>query len=208
LKRKYPKVQRAVYDEPVDAVVYGILSENMSETAAQSVLKRLNGYFVDWNDLRVSRVEEIIEVLGDDTPVIKDVASALTRTLRAVFDQYNTVSLESLKKIGKRPAKQILEKMDGTSHFVVNYCMLTALQGHAIPLTKKMIEYLRNNQLVHPDADEQDIEGFLARQVSVENAYEFYTLLRRDSESRRVKAKTRKVKERKTKARRKVKIEK
>jgi hypothetical protein len=67
--------------------------------------------------------------------------------------------------------------------------MLTSLQGHAIPLTKKMIEYLKTNKMVHPEADEQDIEGFLARQVSAENAYEFYVLLRRESELHKVEAK-------------------
>jgi endonuclease III len=184
LKRKYPKPQKAIYDEPVDALIYAIVSENMSQTAAQSALKRFTDTFVDWNDLRVSSVEEIIEALGADTPVTRDTASALVAALRAVFCEYNKVGLEVLKKIGKRPAKQALEEMDGTSRFVVNYCMLTSLNGHAVPLTKKMIEYLRNNQLVHPDADEQEIEGFLARQVSSDSAYEFYTLLRRQSESR------------------------
>ena len=187
LKRKYPKVQRAAYDEPVDALVYAIVSENMSGTATQSAIRRFADYFVDVNDLRVSRAEEIVETLGEDTAVTRDIASTLIRALRAVFDKYDTVSLESLKRIGKRPAKKALEKMDGTSHFMVNYCMLTSLYGHAIPLTKKMIEYLRINQLVHPDADEQEIEGFLARQISAENAYEFYVLLRRQSESRRAK---------------------
>jgi len=200
LKRRYGKVQRIVYDEPVDALIYGILSENMSEAAAQSTLKKFMNYFVDWNDLRVSRVDEIMEVLGDDTPSSKEIASALTRTLKAVFEQYNAVSLAPLKKMGKRPAKRILEKMDGVSHFVVNYCMLTALQGHAIPLTKKMIEYLRNNQLVHPDADPRDIEGFLARQISAESAYEFYTLLRRDSESRKAVIRTDKAKRKQRKS--------
>ncbi len=185
LKRKYPKVQRAIYDEPVDALVYAIVSENMSETATQSAIKRFADYFVNSNDLRVSRVEEIIEVLGADTSVTRDIASRLTMALTAVFEKHNTVTLELLKKISKRPAKQALEKINGTSRFVVNYCMLTSLHGHAIPLTKKMIEYLRSNQLVHPDADEQQIEGFLARQISAENAYEFYALLRRRSESHR-----------------------
>jgi len=185
LKRKYPKVQRVAYDNPVDALVYAIVCENMSETAAQSAIKRFDDYFVDSNDLRVSRAEEIIEVLGADTSVTRDIASKLITALTAVFEKYNTVSLESLKKISKRPAKQALEKLSGTSRFVVNYCMLTSLHGHAMPLTKKMIEYLRNNQLVHPDADEQQIEGFLARQISAENAYEFYALLRRCSESQK-----------------------
>jgi hypothetical protein len=48
-----------------------------------------------------------------------------------------------------------------------------------------MIEYLRSNELVHAGADEREIEGFLARQVSAENAYEFYSLLRRQSEARK-----------------------
>jgi len=193
LKRKYPKLQKVIYDEPTDALVYAIVSENMSETMTKSVIKRFADNFVDWNDLRVSSTKEIIEVLEADTPVTGDLASALVRALGALFNKYNTVSLKALKKIGKRPAKQTLEKIDGTSSFVVNYCMLTSLQGHAIPLTKKMTEFLRSNQLVHPDADEQQIEGFLARQISAENAYEFYALLRRASESRRTaKTKTKK----------------
>ena len=198
LKRRHPKTQRVIYDDPVEAVVYAIISENISETATKSVIKRFANNFVDLNDLRVSLAEETVEVLGADTPVTRDTAFRLTGVLRTIFDKYNTVSLEALKKVGKRPAKQTLEKIDGTSHFVVNYCMLTSLQGHAIPLTKKMIEYLRSDQLVHPDADEQEIEGFLARQLSAKNAYEFYALLRRQSESRRTKTKKVKKKKKKT----------
>lgn len=196
LKGKRPKVQRVIYDEPVEALVYGIVSENISATAAQSALKRFADSFVDWNDLRVSREEETIEALGGDTPAARDTVWRLTTVLRAIFDKYNTVSLASLKRIGKRPARRVLEKIEGTSRFVVNYCVLTSLQGHAIPLTEKMIKYLRNNELVHAGADEQEIEGFLARQISAENGYEFYALLRRESESGRArrKKKTKKVK--------------
>jgi hypothetical protein len=57
------------------------------------------------------------------------------------------------------------------------------MQAHAVPLTKDMIEYLRKNGFIAPDADEEDIEGFLTRQVSAKDAYEFYALLRRESES-------------------------
>jgi len=185
LKRKYPRPQSAVYDEPVDALVYAIVSEQLSVTAAQSAIKRFADYFIGLNDLRVSRTEEIIEVLGANTPVTRDIALTLTTALGAVFQKYNTVTLKTLKKTGKKPARQVLEKMNCVSGFVIDYCMLTSLQGHAIPLTRKMMDYLRNNELVYPEADEQQIKGFLARQISAENAYEFYALLRRQSESRR-----------------------
>jgi len=185
LKRKYPVVQKAIYDEPVDALVYAIISAELSEPGAQSAIKRLADYFVDWNDLRISRAEEIIEAIGPEASAARDIASALTTALRAVFGKYNMVSLKALYKMSKRPAKGFLEKIDGTNRFVVDYCMLTSLHGHAIPLTKKMIEYLRSNELVHAGADEREIEGFLARQISAENAYEFYSLLRRQSEARK-----------------------
>ena len=206
LKRKYQKPEKVVYDEPLDAIVYAVISAELSETAAQSAVKRVADNFIDLNDLRVSLMEEIVEVLGTDTPVTRNMASTLTSVLRGAFDEYNTVSLEALKKIGKRPARQILEKMGSTSPFIVDYCILTSLQGHAIPLTRKMVEYLRSNQLVHPDADEQQIKGFLARQISAEKAYEFYALLRRHSESHKAETKARKVKAKK--ARKQVKTKK
>jgi len=182
-KYKQAKVKRVTYERVVDALVYAIVSENMAGSEADAAIKRFDDYFVDLNDLRVSRAEEIIEVLGEDRPVTRDITSRLISAFRAVFHEYNNVSLEKLKRSGKRPAKQALEKIDGTSRYVVNYCMLTSLQGHAIPLTKKMIEYLRNAELVHPEANEQEIEGFLAKQIPAADAYEFYALLRRESES-------------------------
>ncbi|MHC4110539.1 MAG: hypothetical protein ACYSUY_05650 [Planctomycetota bacterium] len=199
LKAKHPKVKKIAYDEPADALVYAIIGENMSGPATESAVKRFAGYFIDLNDLRVSQAEEVLEVLGENTPGTKKIFSTLTKALRNVFDEYNDVSLQALKKIGKRPARHVLEKMDGVSRFVVNYCMLTSLQSHAIPLTKRMIEYLRNNQLVGPDADELQIEGFLAKQISAENAYEFYVLLRRQSESRKTKKKKKTVRKAKAK---------
>ena len=204
LKRKYPEVQKVIYDEPVDALVYAIVSAELSEAAAQSAIKRFSDYFVDWNDLRISRrIEEIVEALGTDTSVARSTASALMAALRSVFNKYNMVSLKALSKMSKRPARGVLEKIDGTNRFVVDYCMLTSLQGHAIPLTKKMIEYLRSNELVHAGADEREIEGFLARQISAENTYEFYALLRRESEAREVRERKKAV--RKTKAKEKAK---
>lgn len=185
LCRKYPKVQKVNHEEVEYAVIYGIISEKMSEKATESAFKKLPNCFVDLNDLRVSRADEITETLGEDTPETRDIALTITRVLSGIYNNNNKVSLESLKKMGKRPAKQVLEKIDGISRFVVDYCMLTSLKGHAIPLTKTMIEFLKNNELVDPEADEDQIEGFLAKQISAKNGYDFYALLRRESEAKK-----------------------
>lgn len=185
LKRKHPKVEPATYDDPAEALISGIIREGMKEAAAQKAIKDIRGAFVDWNDLRVSRAEEITEALGEDTASSRATAFALTSVLKCIFDEHHKISLQYLKKLGKRPARQNLEKLEGVSRFVVNYCMLTSMQAHAIPLTTEMIEYLKRNEIIHADAQEQDVEGFLTRQVSAKDAYEFYTLLRRESESPR-----------------------
>jgi endonuclease III len=201
LGRKHPKVQEVSHEQVVDAIVHAIVSAELSEKATNSVIRRFADYFVDWNDLRVSRPEEIVEVLGRDTPAMRDIASTIIRVLNGIFSEYHKVGLEALKKVGKRPARQALEKIDGASRFVVDYSMVTALRGHAIPLTEKMIEYLRSNELVAPEADEQQIGGFLAKQISARNGYGFYVLLRRESEARksRKKKKTKTIRKKKSK---------
>jgi len=183
LNRKYPKVQKVAHEEPVDAIVYAIICSRLDNKTTEAAIKKFSEYFVDLNDLRVSRIEEIVEMLGEDTSVAKAVATTITTVLRSIFNTYHKVSLEALKKMGKRPARQVLEKMEGTNRFIVDYCMLTSLQGHAIPLTEGMIEYLKSKELVYPEADEQQIGGFLAKQISARKGYEFYALLRCESEA-------------------------
>ena len=204
LSRKYPKVQKVSHENVIDAVIYAVISADMSEKQTDSIIKKFTEYFVDWNDLRVSRAEEIVEVMGKDTTATTDIALALNKILTCIFNDYHKVSLETLKKIGKRPAKQALEKIDGITRYMVDYSLLTALGGHAIPLTDGMIKYLRSNELVNPDADDQQVGGFLAKQISARNGYEFYALLRHESESakekRKTKAKTTRKKKAETKA--------
>jgi endonuclease III len=183
LKQKAGKHSHVEYEEPVDALVFAVTSENLTESQSQTALKRLKDYFVDWNDLRVATIDEIIDVLGHDIIPARNIAAALISTLNAVFDKHNMLGLQSLRKLGKRPAKILLEKLSGITPFVVDYCMLTSMQGHAIPLTPQMIEYLKAGQFIDAEATYEEAEGFLCRLISIKNAYEFYSMLRHESES-------------------------
>ncbi|MFC1765724.1 hypothetical protein ACFL6U_27075 [Planctomycetota bacterium] len=196
LKKAYGKVEPVRYDDPVDALVYAMMSEPISERKAQTASKRFAEYFVDLNDLRVSRPEEIAEVIGQDSEAIRDMAAALSQALSSVFNAHHVVTLMELTKLGKRPAKQALEDINGITHFAISYCMVTALQSHAIPLTGRMIDYLKSEEYVHPSATPEVIEGFLSKQITAKDNYEFYFLLRTECESaarsRKIKTKTKK----------------
>ena len=189
LKRKGPRAANVTYEDPIDALVYAVVSEHITEKQAQTAFKNFTSYFLDLNDLRVSRPEEIMELLGEDKILTRQITLNLKKALQKIFDTHNIVSLIDLKKMGKRPVKETLEKIEGLSSFSVNYCMLTAFGGHSIPLTGKMLEYLKSGEYVHPQATEEEIEGFLTRQIPAKNGYEFYTLLRKASESEKKRQK-------------------
>lgn len=182
-KREHGKAEKPEYAMSTDAMIYAIVSENIPDSAAQTAVKKLSKHFVDWNDLRVSRPEEIVDVLGKDTPENRRIADALTQALFAIFNKYDVVNLDALKEGGKRQAKAILEKLLPSSRFVINYVVLTAFEGHSIPLTPRMLEYLKKNELVHKDSEIEEIEGFLERQIPASQAFEFYSIIRQEAES-------------------------
>ena len=176
-------------------------------------MKRIGEHFVDFNDLRVSLIPEIAEVLGKENKQNRQIATLLTKTLRYIFQKYHVLTLATLQKGGKRSARRSLEKIEGVTDFAVDYCMLTAINSHVIPLTENMIHHLKENGLVYPDSDKKEIEGFLTRQISARNGFEFYTLLRKESENvpgmpkakKKTQKKTKKKVIRKTKTRKKKK---
>ncbi|MCP4454243.1 MAG: hypothetical protein GY809_22510 [Planctomycetes bacterium] len=187
LKRTAKKVTPVTYDDPVEAIIYGILSEKVTERQAQTAWKRCQKHFVDLNDLRVARPDEIYDLFGKETEEIREVGLTLAKVLFAVFDKHHEMTLASLHDMGKRQARQELEELNGMSRYVLGYCMLTGLGGHAIPVTDRMVQYLQAFELVDPKADAATIEGFLAKQISAKDTMEFQAMLRHESESTALK---------------------
>ena len=196
LKRKHGKQTRSEYEDPVDAVIYAVISEDLTEKQTEQTLKKIKKNFVNINDLRVALVQEITETIrADDEKTALHIAARLKAILQAVFKKYNVVTLAPLNRMGKRFSRKILDNLNGTSEYVADYCTLTALNGHAVPVNATMLKYLRENELVHPKSDDADIRGFLTRLVNAKDAYQFYALLRAESERQQSKpAKKRTVK--------------
>lgn len=181
-RRQVSDSKPVVYEEPIEALIVGLISQIYPEGEARKIYKRIQNHFVDFNDLRVARNEEILEVMGDHSPQAQGTAQTLKQVLNQIFDRYDMLTLASLKSQGKRQGRKAIEDLDGISCFVVDYCFLTALNGHAVPLTKKMIDFLRQEELVHPEASEEEIHGFLERQIPSAKGWLFYSLLRSAAE--------------------------
>ncbi|MHC4292077.1 MAG: hypothetical protein ACYSTR_07685, partial [Planctomycetota bacterium] len=201
LKRKSAKHPMPQYDDPIKAVIFALVSEHVTEAVSARMYKRMIRHFVNFNDLRVSRREEILDVFGDSFESADKVAASVTKVLNTVFEKNDKVSLGALTQEGKRQAHKELSEVEGVTPFAVSYCFLTALDGHAIPLNSPMLEYLRDSELVYPTATDAEIAGFLERQIGASDAYDFYMLLRHEAEQARpaIKAKKAVAKKKQTK---------
>ncbi|MBN1341380.1 MAG: hypothetical protein JXQ73_01805 [Phycisphaerae bacterium] len=188
LKKEYGTPPKRDPTDPVDQLLFGILHRGTTTARAEKGLASLLGAMVDRNELRVSTPSELVELLGPGFQQATEKARALTQALNDVFARYHEIDLEDLKTKGKRDARKILEELDGVDPSTAAGIMLFSLDGHAVPVDENMLAVLREEELVHPDADVAEVQAFLERNVSASNAQAFTVLLRRYSEERAKKS--------------------
>lgn len=177
LRKLHDHPQVGPADDPVRRLAVAVLGEAAGEAAAQKAVDRLLEQMAGWNELRVSTPEEIEAILGDSIPDVRERARRLTDALNAIFYREHKVSLDRLKDLGRREARQYLEKLDGVDEYVVASVQLWSLGGHAIPVSDGLLESLRRHDLVHPKATRAEVQSFLERHVSAAEAREFCILI-------------------------------
>lgn len=182
LKKGTEKSKKPLFSDFIESLVFAVLCEKSSESSAKAAIKKILSHFVDFNDLRVARIEEISEIIGADIEEPEKCALRLTMLLNAIFQKYDCLSPEELLNAGKKNTQEILAKLNGMSAFVCDYILLTVLNSHTVPMTEKMTQYLKTYGIVDRDADNAQVMSFIGRQITMANAYTFYSLIRHDSE--------------------------
>src|SRR5205807_9050595 len=107
-KRFKPKPDRnAGRLSVLEAVIYGICHEGSTREQANQALSRFKDDFFDWNEVRVSSLEEIQGVLtGLSDPEGR--AFRLRRFLRQLFEKTYGFTLEGLTK---KPLKESIKAL-------------------------------------------------------------------------------------------------
>lgn len=172
-------------EDKVDSLVYSVLYEHLNNDDVEACGDLMREHFIDWNELRVSRLEEVLDVLSPANLAIevkKKVADQLIKTLNCVFTKYDRISFEDIEELGKRQANQELEELEDFTPFMINFLMLNFKASHSLPVNEMMAEYARQTGLVDSKADYKSISSFLQRQISVDEVYNFYLTLRQQTE--------------------------
>jgi hypothetical protein len=186
-KKNRSKTTFKPYDneDKVDNLIFSVLYEHLTIEDAHVCEKLMQSHFMDWNDLRVSRMEEVLDVLassGIATDTKKKVAQQLIKSLNCVFAKYDRISFEDIDELGKRQANQELAELEEFTPFMINFLMLNFKGSHSLPVNSAMAQYARDNGLVDPDSTDAEVSSFLQRQIAVDDVYDFYLTLRQQTE--------------------------
>jgi endonuclease III len=185
LVRQHGKPKHDSLADPIEQLLLGVLARGTTETAAAAAMKRLQEGTVDLNELRVASPREMVQLLGENFPSAIEKARDINSILNEIFNRQHELDLDFLRDKTRREAKDYLQKMPGVDACTVARVMLVSVGGHAIPVDENILSYLRKQELVDPEADEAEVQAFLERNIAADDAYAFYTLVRRLAASSR-----------------------
>jgi endonuclease III len=164
--------------EPLKALVRGAMSFDMPDARAEDAMRAIDREFVDLNELRVATDLEIQEMLGTKYPEIERRVEMITRSLNNIFEREHTLSLDRLKTVSKRDARQFLRELPDIHPFVEAYVMLFGFDGHAFPMDDDTLEYLRDHDIVEESTTLDEAQRFVEHHLKAEECYDFFACLR------------------------------
>jgi endonuclease-3 len=179
LKKRYkPKADRGNGRFTVlESVIYGLCHEGTTREQANQALSRFKDGFFDWNEVRVSTVEEIQGALAG-LPETEGRAQKIRRFLRQLFERTYGFTLETLTKKSLKDAVKSLQEYEALeSDYVLATVIQLALGGHAIPVDEPARRALGRLGIAEPDADNASLRSLLERAVPKNRGSEFLDLI-------------------------------
>lgn len=175
LRKHYKPVaidqQRSVFEH----LLFACLLEDATYEAAETAQAALVHTFFDWNEVRVTSVSELCEVMAM-LPDARGAAQRIKRVLQAIFEKTYCFDLEDRRKKNLGETQKWLRDL-GATPFVVAYVTQAALGGHSIGLDSSTMRVMQIIDLAsEKDAAEHSVPG-LERAIPKSKGVEFASLL-------------------------------
>ena len=167
-----PPSNRTVFEN----MLYGCCLENSTFEAADEAFAKLQENFCDWNEVRVTTLDELAES-GKNLGNPMECATSIKQTLYGVFEKYFTYDLDFLKKENLGKAVTTFEAMKGVTPFVISYVSQNGLGGHSIALDRSTMSLFYVLGIIsEAEAQKGRVPG-LERTISKAKGPEFFVLI-------------------------------
>ena len=172
----------------IGVLVYSFLLWESTSSKATAAYSRLQSTLEDYNELRVSMPDEIVEICADTSPMGTERAKRICASLRSIYLREHDVNLEAPSQLNKTDLRHYIESLDGMVPFVSARVLMRCFGIHAIPVDEHLRMLLVESDVIDEGADVQEAANWLARQIKSdagEQAHECFQALV-DTEYRRV----------------------
>lgn len=167
---------------PADAthvLLLGIFCNYAPESKAVSALDKLMAAMVDLNDLRVTPVSEIVEIVGVGLPSCRPAAEEVSQVLASIFNRIHDLDLGFLRGLGKKSAAAFINALDGLSGHAAAFFKQRHLGMHVIPLDVNMFAFLHKGEFITEKTEIAEAQRFCASLVKERDGLSFYSLFKR-----------------------------
>ncbi|TWT54016.1 hypothetical protein Pla22_16500 [Rubripirellula amarantea] len=176
LKKHYKPQPTGATRPLLEHVLYASLLEDAPSELADEGMAKCEQEFFDWNEVRVTSVTELTQVLSRLPDPVK-AATRLKSNLQAIFEEFYTFDLDHMKKENLGRAVSKFEKMPGMTPFVLSYTVQHGLGGHSVPIDySAMVIMLATEIASQPEAHTGKVPG-IERAIPKNKGIEFADLL-------------------------------
>lgn len=154
----YRNRSRFEYPQDVlDLIIFHKIHFYMDGREALQAYRRLKSNFVDWNEVRISSIREIQEVLGN-SPDVLELAIFIKDLLEFLHNERHSVDLEFLAEENISEIRRFLKQIKGMDATTINLILRVRKDYPVLPVTGPMENTFLRVGLVRR-ADSRDKKG-------------------------------------------------
>lgn len=176
LKKHYKPVVPSGERPVLEHLLFACCLEDAHYDVAEEAFAALEEQFYDWNEVRVSTVRELAEVMAR-LPNPPAAANRVRSVLQHVFESTYAFDLEGLRKKNLGPATDRLKKINGVSPFGTAYVVQAALGGHAIAVGSGELRAMHVLDFISDKDLEKHQAPGMERAIAKSKGQEFSSLL-------------------------------
>jgi endonuclease-3 len=159
----------------LETVLYACCLEDSTYDGADEAFARLQHEYFDWNEVRVTTVTELADILRSLTNP-PERAVRLKRTLHSIFETHYAFDIDALKKENLGKAIQKIERYKSITPFVVAYVAQNGVGGHAIPIDRAMLGLLHAVGIASDEEFAKQSVSGLERAIPKSKGGEFFSV--------------------------------
>jgi len=174
LQKAYGRPAEPTVRPPLDHLIYEHLVDELGRRQAGTAMDILQREFVDWNEVRVSRDNELAKALTD-VGLTTEQSARLRRVLSALFERTNSMSLEELKGKTQHEIDSVLGVLAVSKRAAATTAFLT-LGANVLAMPPEALRVLQRLAVMGEEATADEALEELANVVAAADRADFYWL--------------------------------